>query len=208
MPARSQSRPVSGSSLSLTLASSTIHNSCTGSTFLHVSTYSLIKVDIYQYILNHPIVKYAQEELQLHTLMDAAEWAGYPKGQQLATVRGQYPPSGQDFAAGIEWAVDHQGASDEALLDVVAEYVRNPVAMRTDQTLNGELWYYQLKNFKALWRLVPRTPLRTAYEWVMQLPAETAHGDEVPEDVLDWLHGGCLCSFLYRRDVGLRGFRQ
>jgi hypothetical protein len=122
-------------------------------------------------------VKYAQEERQRniwHIRIEIEQFDGYLKEQKLAIVRSACPPHGKTFSQWIEWAIENKCATDEDLLDIAAEYVRNPRTTTTHapSKYDGYSWFLEREDMEALWKPMPKTPSRTALELVMHLPDE------------------------------------
>jgi hypothetical protein len=142
----------------------------------------------------------------------------YPKEKKLATVAGRWeeppygrPPSGAALASWLSHAIENKTTSEDELLDVVREWVRNPEAMNDLRSTTYDFFGDKelAEGVKALWLLLPKVPREVGFELVRSLPWHSPLFHEPPEELVKWLEtSDYLCALLCREDVPLWELRR
>src|SRR5262249_20638014 len=134
------------------------------------------------------LVRYANASA---TYSEAQGFFALPMEARLVAVCGDSVPGGEKFAEWIKLGLANQAASEDDLLDVLVEYLRNPKLKETSELEDIDVlsWHIISQDFNALWNLVPIVPKSLAFELVSKLPWQASFGAgyQMPEDMLHWL---------------------
>lgn len=143
-------------------------------------------------------------------------WA-LPHEDRLARVR-ELRGSGEEIAALVKYGLDSTATASPIpvleVWEVLADYLgssqfNNVYAPEaTDLIRDGMTAYYRSKDLKALWLLIPESPLQMALLLVSELPAKGGMFCQIPDEVLDNLSDGLLSTLLYREDIELEELRK
>lgn len=141
------------------------------------------------------------------------QFAAFPLEKKLILVGGDDPPNGERFAQWVELSIGNEATSEQELLDVVAEYMRNPKLREKSEyeDIDGLTWWSIGKEFTALWNLVPKAPKPVAIELLRHLPVQASFGIgyDMPEELLKWVETSPYLSvFLWREDVEMSELRR
>jgi hypothetical protein len=136
-----------------------------------------------------------------------------PLETKLACVGGDHLPSGEAFAQWIEFSIANKNISEDELVDVIVEYVRNPKLKEKSELedIDGLTWWTTRKEFDGLWKVVPKVPRAVATELVRRLPVRASFGIgyEFPEEILKWIERSpYLAILLWREDVEFTELRR
>ncbi|MFZ0889177.1 MAG: hypothetical protein WA005_12050 [Candidatus Binataceae bacterium] len=144
--------------------------------------------------------------------LEPDQFSAFPLEKKLALVGGDHL-DGEAFARWVELSIENRSMTEEELLDVVEEYVRNPTLKEISEfeDIDGSMWWGYCREFNALWNLVLKAPKWVAIELVRHLPVRAPFGIgyDLPEEVLKWIETSpYLSALLWREDVELQKLRR